>query len=569
MRFARFTFIAAGIWGIVVLAPLYFLVDISGRHYTPPDTYPQFFYGFLSVAMAWQIAFLMIGSNPSRFRLLMLPGIVEKLGYVATVAVLYTKGRVTPIDAQAAVPDAILGVLFIVAFLNTASSDATASSSRHAGRMGAVVLFLLCVATPALAQSPLSLSDAIIRAKTNNPDAALAAALERESAQRVIQARSGYLPKVDVTEAWQRGNSPGFAFSSLLAERQVVASSLTLDALNHPAVADNFQTTVSAEQPLFDRATSANIRTASIGQRVAAIGRQLVDQQLTMSVTDAFGAVLLASARVYSAAAMVETARADREMAGNRRDAGRVTDADVLQLDVYLARALAAHVQSVADERVARARLNQVMGEPLNTIFTLDATPQPIAIDTVNRAGLDAEAVRNRPEVLLARQQEQLAAAAVMAARATFLPQVAAQAGWELNGGVWNSRASAWSIGAVVRLNLFHGFADQARLAEAHQQVSRRAVERQKAETMARLDVEIALARLEAARASEAVGQAVAAQSRETHRIVRDRYATGLADIAALLRAADAVQQADEQQILARVNVLTATATLQRAVGKS
>ena len=32
------------------------------RQYTPPTNYPQFFYGFLSVAMAWQIAFLVIGS---------------------------------------------------------------------------------------------------------------------------------------------------------------------------------------------------------------------------------------------------------------------------------------------------------------------------------------------------------------------------------------------------------------------------------------------------------------------------------------------------------------------------
>ena len=62
MRFARVVFIAAGVWGIVVLTPLYFLIDISGRQYAAPTTYPQFVYGFLSVALAWQIAFLMIGT---------------------------------------------------------------------------------------------------------------------------------------------------------------------------------------------------------------------------------------------------------------------------------------------------------------------------------------------------------------------------------------------------------------------------------------------------------------------------------------------------------------------------
>ena len=139
---------------------------------------------------------------------------------------------------------------------------------------------------------------------------------------------------------------------------------------------------------------------------------------------------------------------------------------------------------------------------------------------------------------------------------------------WELNGGSWGSRSSSWVAGAVASVNLFHGFADQAQLAEARALAVRRAIETGKAETRVKLDVQVALARLEAARASEAVGRAAADQARESRRIIRDRYASGLADVATLLRSADAEQQADAQQIVARVNVLTATATLQRAVGR-
>jgi len=426
----------------------------------------------------------------------------------------------------------------------------------------------LFVALPATAQSPLSLSEAIARAKARNPDVGTAAAAEAEAAERVTQARGGYFPKVDVAESWQRGNDPVFVFGSRLAQRQFTAADFALDALNHPAATDNFRAAFSVEQVLFDRTTSANIRSASIGRDMAATGKRLVDHDLTAAVTDAFGRVLVAAATARAAAAAVEAARADRELAGNRRDAGRVTDADVLQLDVYLARTLEQQVQATSDERITRARLNQLMDEPLDTMFSLDVTPPAIAIDITNPAGLEEEALRSRPEVALAMQQEQLAAAAVDAARAAFLPQVAAQGGWELNGGTWNSRSSSWVAGAVARINLFHGFADKARLAEAREQATRRAHEKDKAETMARLDVQIAIARLEAARASEVVGRAAADQARESRRIVRDRYESGLMDAAMLLRAADAVQQADAQQIAARVNVLTATATLQRAIGR-
>jgi hypothetical protein len=112
----------AGIWGILVLVPLYFLVDITGKPWPPPLNYPHFFYGFVSVALAWQLAFLAIGRNPERYRLLMLPAIVEKLGHVATVATLHARGAIGTEDAMTAAPDLLLGVLFVAAFLKTRSS---------------------------------------------------------------------------------------------------------------------------------------------------------------------------------------------------------------------------------------------------------------------------------------------------------------------------------------------------------------------------------------------------------------------------------------------------------------
>ena len=122
MKFARIVFITAGVWGIVVLTPLYFLFDITGRPYDPPVENPHFFYGFVSVALAWQIAFLVIGSDPVRFRLLMIPSIVEKLGYVVTLAVLRGQDRIPAADAAAAWPDLLLGILFIAAFAKTPAS---------------------------------------------------------------------------------------------------------------------------------------------------------------------------------------------------------------------------------------------------------------------------------------------------------------------------------------------------------------------------------------------------------------------------------------------------------------
>ena len=119
MKFARIVFTGAGVWGIAVLAPLYFLFDLTGRQYAPPTSYPQFFYGFLSVAMAWQIAFLLIGSRPDRFRPLMVMAMIEKFSYVLTLVVMYLRSSIPAIDATPALPDGLLGILFVVAFIKT------------------------------------------------------------------------------------------------------------------------------------------------------------------------------------------------------------------------------------------------------------------------------------------------------------------------------------------------------------------------------------------------------------------------------------------------------------------
>ena len=435
-------------------------------------------------------------------------------------------------------------------------------------RLTLLPVLALLVSAPALhAQTPLSLSEAIVRAQARNLDARAAESAERQAEARLTQARAGYLPSVDVTESWQRGTLPVFVFSSLLSQRQFTAANFAIDALNHPDAVNNLRVGVSIDQAVFDPSTRSAVRQASLGRDVAGTMRTVVAQDLAVAVTQAYGAVLAAEAATRAADAAVEAATADLTLAQNRRDAGVATDADVLRIEVYLARTREQRIRSGADVTIARARLNQALGEPLDTVFVLDEAPAAEALASTDAAALEVTAIASRPELKLAALQEQLARASVDAARAAFLPRVYAQGGVEANGDAWGSRASSWMVGAAARVNLFRGFADSARLAEARHAQTQRALDREKTETAVRVDVRVATARLDAARAAEAVGQRAVAQAHESHRIVRDRYENGLADVAALLTAAEAVQQAEARLAAARVDITVAAATLTRALG--
>jgi len=124
MRFAKVVFWIAGIWGLLFITPLYFIFDLIGQKDPPPITHPGFYYGFAGCALAWQIAFLLIGANPLRLRPIMIPSVVEKFTYAVAILVLVMQGRTNQRDLLFATTDFTLGLLFIAAYLKTAGEAA-------------------------------------------------------------------------------------------------------------------------------------------------------------------------------------------------------------------------------------------------------------------------------------------------------------------------------------------------------------------------------------------------------------------------------------------------------------
>jgi hypothetical protein len=119
MKFARVVFWIAAIWGVLVLSPLYFMFNIIGRQDPPPITHPGFYYGFVGAGLAWQIAFMIIATDPARFRPLMIAAIVEKFSYAIAMILLYQQNRLHSSDLTFAGADLLFGLLFVVAFART------------------------------------------------------------------------------------------------------------------------------------------------------------------------------------------------------------------------------------------------------------------------------------------------------------------------------------------------------------------------------------------------------------------------------------------------------------------
>jgi branched-subunit amino acid transport protein AzlD len=118
-KLASRLFFWAGCYGLITLAPLYFLEEALGQAFPPAGNRPEQFYGFLGVALAWQFAFFVIASDVKRFRLMMLPAAAEKVLAATSVIALFWWGRVTLVTLVPALIDLVFGTAFLLVFFRT------------------------------------------------------------------------------------------------------------------------------------------------------------------------------------------------------------------------------------------------------------------------------------------------------------------------------------------------------------------------------------------------------------------------------------------------------------------
>jgi hypothetical protein len=122
MKFARAVFFLAGVFGVIVLT--------RGYLNAPPRLVgPLFYYGFLGVALSWQAAFFLIGTDPSRYRPIMLAGAMAKLSFFGTCMVLVYGGQLKlGVAVYTSFCDAAFAVLFIASFVLLATKTPVGSS---------------------------------------------------------------------------------------------------------------------------------------------------------------------------------------------------------------------------------------------------------------------------------------------------------------------------------------------------------------------------------------------------------------------------------------------------------
>ncbi len=284
--------------------------------------------------------------------------------------------------------------------------------------------------------------------------ALISAALENNRDLRIAEARAQYgiqqadrLPNFNVTAGRNASLTPAgasaFTANAMHSQRYDVGISLL-----------SFELDFWGRVASLNEAAKANYLATEAAQRAFRLS-------LIADVANASLSLLELRERAQLA---TETARARgeyRELTSRRRDLGVSSDLDFLQADGTYQAALAERANLERQQAAAENLLDLLVGQPVAQIKTLPAA-RSLAVQGINPgliAGLPAEVLLQRPDVLAAEQKLIAANANIGAARAAFLPRItltgSVGTASRTLAGLFDAGSGAWSFQPALTLPLF------------------------------------------------------------------------------------------------------------------
>jgi outer membrane protein len=414
------------------------------------------------------------------------------------------------------------------------------------GILRALFALVLLGGVPAWAQASLSLKEAVRMALEKNSSIQASGAARDAAESKIQEAHGGFLPKVNYSESWARSDNPVFVFSSLLTQHQFGEQNFLLGPLNRPDFLNNFQSLVTVDQTLFDAGQTRHaVREAGLTKDIAGEDHRLTQMEVIAAVVRAYYDAALSIEQVKAADQAAHSAEADLQRAENVRAAGLSTDADVLSIRVHLAGVREQQIRRSADLDVARAALDDALGQRLDTAYSLTSPLVPLAMPAGLVTDFEKSAIADRPEARQSKLSANLAETQAADARSALLPDVVLHGAFEADRQTFYDRGGAnWLVSLGLHWNLFNGFSDKARIEETKSLLSRSHAQQESMNSAIRLQVRRAYADLRAAEQRIDVAKASVAEAEESLRITQNRYQAGMNNVTDLLRTETAVLDA-------------------------
>ena len=429
---------------------------------------------------------------------------------------------------------------------------------------------LLLLATAALAQAPLTLTDAIRATLANSEEARL---IDEKSSKLEAQRSelwAGALPSLQGYANAGRGHQPISTESFPIKDTTGMIPSL------YSVTQNTFSYGVQATQPLFSfgRLNQA-FHTASkqIGSQNAANRR--ARQELELQALDGFYGVVLAEARLKVLAASLErqSRTVDFLESNFRRGAG--SRSTLLLTQSSLKALEPQRIRAEQDALAARMAFNRLTGHSVLDPVTLDTTSLPeFSIPAGDTSEASVERVlERRPDLEALRLQTEALRGYARAYRMQYLPALAAQGKLGVLAYQFDKQLTdfdnnlEWQVGVGLSWPLFDGLANSAKARQYDSDARTLALSERQAHAYARIQLEGARREVVAADTALSAAQQARDAAAEAADLIGRDFRAGAGQVTDLLSAEEGLRNAELGLLAARYQNTRARAALRVSLG--
>jgi outer membrane protein TolC len=416
----------------------------------------------------------------------------------------------------------------------------------------------------------LTLEEAIRIAERQNPEI-LAARHQMEIAGAgITQARSGFFPNLYLSERFNRTTNPMWAFGTRLNQQVIREEDFNPDRLNNPDPITNFTTAVSMSWEIYNGGKTRDALHQAYGAfRMSSLDLRQIRQQIIARTAKGYSDLILARENSATIRRVLNTAQAHLAMVESKYSAGLIVKSDLLRAQVRVSEIELELLSAESALSTAVAALNTAMGYAEHrSLIPVTGFNTEIRIDGPVESWIQT-ASSGHPDLERIKEQELIGEKEIRKAGSGHWPNLELVGSYEMDSEDFRDSADSYTIGAVMRLNLFSGFRVSSGIASAKASLKRFQ------ELKHALNLKIALETRQAFHQTQSAGKRIQVaekaqeQAREALRIMRNRYENQLVPLVSLLDAETAYQQAminrtralyDYQN--ARIHLALATGTL-------
>lgn len=422
-------------------------------------------------------------------------------------------------------------------------------------------------ATSASVSGPITLENAIARARANEPTVASAIAADKVASLNRSLARSALLPSVVYHNEYlytqpaegpsQSGNASAAATTSV---PRFIANNSVHEYTSQAVVTE----TIGVQQV-------TAIAQASAAMSVASAELEIARRGLVVTVVSLYYAALAAEHKVGVAQRALDQARNFTQLTGQREDAREAAHADVVRAQLQQQQREREFADAKLQNEKARLDLAVLLFPNPHTGYTLVDFAGPAPLPT--REELEAAASQNNAELKSAMASMHAANLDVTAARAAYLPDLGLSFNYGIDApefavnGPDGTRNLGYSAAASLDIPVWDWFATHDRIKQkaALRQAAKVTLSATQRRLVAQLD-EFYGEALVARDQLQSFEQSVAT-SRESLRLVQLRYSAGESSVLEVVDAESALVTAEAAREDGILRYQTALANLQILTG--